>query len=67
MFWDGFLDPIRNFLSNDISQWMIAATLLSVVITRATFMAKGSSIASQDELKFGMALFIVLVGVFYLP
>jgi hypothetical protein len=45
MFWDTILDPLRNFLSNDILRWMIAAKLLAVVITRATFFAVGSSIA----------------------
>jgi hypothetical protein len=67
MFWDIILDPVRNSLSNDILRWMIAATLPAVVITRATFLAVGSSIASRQELKFGIALYILLVGVFYLP
>ncbi len=66
MFWDIILDPIRNFLSNDISRWMIAATLLAVVITRATSMASGS-FELRQELKFGAALFIVLACAFYLP
>ena len=30
MFWDTILDPLRNFLSNDILRWMIAAVLLAV-------------------------------------
>ncbi len=39
MFWDTILDPLRNFLSNDILRWMIAAMLLAVVITRAACLA----------------------------
>lgn len=66
MFWDTVLDPLRNFLSNDILRWMIAAVLLAVVITRAACMASGS-VELRQELKFGLALFLVLVCVFYLP
>jgi hypothetical protein len=66
MFWDTVLDPLRNFLSNDILRWMIAAVLFAVVITRAACMASGS-VELRQELKFGLALFLVLVGVFYLP
>jgi hypothetical protein len=66
MFWDTVLDPLRNSLSNDILRWMIAAMLLAVVISRAACMASGS-VELRQELKFGLALFLVLVIVFYLP
>jgi hypothetical protein len=67
MFWDGILDPLRNLLSNDISRWMIAATLVAFVTTKAVSMAAGASIEYQQELKIGIGLFIVLVAAFYLP
>jgi hypothetical protein len=67
MFWDSILDPLRNLLSNNISQWMIAATLVSFVTTKAISMSAGSSIEYQQELKIGIGLFIALVAVFYLP
>lgn len=66
MFWDIILDPIRNFLSNDISRWTVAATGVAFVITKASSMASGS-VGLRAELKFGVAVFIVLVGAFYLP
>jgi hypothetical protein len=66
MSWDTILNQVRNSLSNDILRWVIAATLLAVVITRAACMASGS-VELRQELKFGLALFLVLLFVFYLP
>jgi hypothetical protein len=66
MFWDIILDPMRNFVSNDVSHWMIAATFVTIIVTRASCMASGS-VELRQELKFGATLFLVLVGVFFLP
>jgi hypothetical protein len=66
MFWDSILDPMRNFVSNDVTHWMVAAALVTVLITRSTALASGS-LEMRQELQFGAAVFIVLAGVFYLP
>lgn len=62
MFWDIILDPIRNLLSNDISRWVSAATLVAFVSTKVLSMASGSSIEYRQELRIGIGLFIVLVA-----
>jgi hypothetical protein len=67
MFWDTILDQIRNLLSNDISRWMIAATLVAFVATKLLSLASGSSIECRQELRICIGLFSVLVATFYLP
>jgi hypothetical protein len=66
MFWDAFLNPARELLSNDISEWIVAAIFTAFVVTKMGSIAFGS-FELRQELHFGIALFLVLFGAFYLP
>jgi hypothetical protein len=66
MFWDAFLNPARELLSNDISEWIVAALFTAFVVTKLGSIAFGS-FEGRQELHFGIALFLVLFGAFYLP
>jgi Flp pilus assembly protein protease CpaA len=67
MFWDSVLDPIRRMLSNDISEWIVAAMLVALITTKLIGVMSGSTLGYRRELNVGIAIFVVLVGVFYLP
>lgn len=67
MFWDVFLNPLKELLSNDISEWIVAAIFTAFVVTKLASIAFGSSFETRQELHFGIAVFLVLFGAFYLP
>ena len=67
MFWDAILDPVRNLLSNDISEWIVASLLVALISTKLANLICGSSFRARQEINFGVAVFLVLFGVFYLP
>ncbi len=67
MFWDVILNPVRELLSNDISEWIVAAIFSAFILTKLISIVSGSTFDSRQELHFGLAVFLLLFGVFYLP
>ena len=67
MFWDEFLNPVRDFLSNDISEWTVAALLTAFIVTKLVSVISGTSFEFRQELYLGVTIFLVFFGVFYLP
>jgi hypothetical protein len=67
MFWDPVLDPVRDFLSNDISKWTIAAFFAALVFTKFTSLISSGAVDSRQEVNFAVIVFLLLFGAFYLP
>jgi hypothetical protein len=67
MFWDAFLDPLRAALSNNIADWVCGSILVAFVATEAYAMVSGWEVETRQQINFGVTVFLVLVGLFYLP
>ncbi len=66
MLWDIVLDPMRNLLSNNFSEWIVAAIIAAFVLTKLlTIFAE--SMEMRQEINVGVVIFLLLVGAFYLP
>ncbi len=66
MFWDAYLDIVRNALSNDLGEWFIASLVVAVFVTKFISVA-GLSLEFRQQLQCCVAIFLVLAGLFYLP
>lgn len=66
MFWDAYLDLVRNALSNDLGEWFIASLVVAVFVTKLISVA-GLSLEFRQQLQCCVAIFLVLAGIFYLP
>jgi hypothetical protein len=66
MFWDVFLDPLRAALSNNITEWVIGSILVAFVATKAYAMVSGWEVEARQQINFGVTVFLLLFGLFYL-
>jgi hypothetical protein len=67
MFWDVFLDPLRDALSNNIADWVCGSILVAFVTTKVYAMVSGWEVETRQQINFGVTVFLLLVGLFYLP
>lgn len=67
MFWDTFLDPLRAALSYDILKWVVGSILVAFVATKIYAMVSGWEVETRQQVNFGVTVFLLLVGLFYLP
>lgn len=63
---DAYLDFVRNALSNDFREWLLASLLVAFIVTKFISVS-GLSLEFRQELQCCAAIFLVLVGLFYLP
>ena len=67
MFWDAFLDPLRAAMSNDIMKWIVGSIMVAFVVTKGYAMMSGGDVETRQQVNFGVTIFLLLVGLFYLP
>ena len=66
MFGDAYLDLVRNALSNDLGEWIVASLLVAFIITKLVSVS-GLSLEFRQELQCCAGIFLVLFGLYYLP
>ncbi|MGP8233268.1 MAG: hypothetical protein ACLQL2_11500 [Methylovirgula sp.] len=66
MFWDAYLDFLRNALSNDLGEWIVASLLVAILVTKFLSVS-GLNMEFRQELSCCATIFLMLFGVFYLP
>lgn len=67
MFWDAVLNSLRALLSNDVRKWMVGSMLVAFIMTKAYVMVSGRELGGREQANFALTVFLLLVGLFYLP
>lgn len=65
--WAGFIDELKGWASYDISEWIVASAILTLVATKSLKNIFGQLQDSGQETRFLIATFLFCVAVFYLP
>ncbi len=66
MFGDAYLNFVRNALSNDVGEWILASLVVAFIVTKFISVS-GLSLEFRQEIQCCAAIFLVLFGLFYLP
>ncbi len=67
MFWDGFLDEMKGWISYDIFEWIVASALVALLATKLIKNLSGSLDETGQEIRFLVATFLICVAIFYIP